>query len=369
MNISDTLRQSASLAAEIKTSFKSEQWFDCELTFEHQTMRIVSNQQSVLSRLRDYFSDFICKDKSHPSSHVIYVFEQPNAKMLEVSWQDWQREVGKSGRKDAYYDLADGRLIQKVRTGMQFLQHPTEKLAWGPCLDNLNQVINYINNQYMNRLQQNDWLICHASACLINEQAIAFAGYSGGGKSTIMLHLMNQHAASFVSNDRLFLKQLNNQVAVAGIPKSPRVNPGTILHNPALTKMLTRQQAKHYAAMDEDELWYLEEKFDVDVSQVFGENRVRLQAPLKALYILNWSHQSTSDTQIEAIDIYQKKHLLKAVMKSPGPFYQDAKHQFIDDNFAPLETAYLEKLKDITIYEVSGHADFDSLRAHCVREQ
>ena len=76
---------------------------------------------------------------------------------------DWAREPGKTGRKDSYLDLDGGRLVRKVRTGMVFLQSAGERIAAGPCLRYDNQVINFINAQYMNWLQNQGWLICHAS--------------------------------------------------------------------------------------------------------------------------------------------------------------------------------------------------------------
>ena len=98
---------------------------------------------------------------------------------LGVRFVDWAREPGKKGRKDAYVDLTDGRLVRKVRTGLLFLQRDGAVIAAGPCRQHPNQVINFVNAQYMNRLQQQGWLICHAAALTANERAIGFAGFSG----------------------------------------------------------------------------------------------------------------------------------------------------------------------------------------------
>ena len=64
----------------------------------------------------------------------------------------------------------------------------------------------------MNELQNHGWLINHAAALVYrdsvcaSENAIAFAGFSGGGKSTSMLHVLNSGHCRFLSNDRLFVK-------------------------------------------------------------------------------------------------------------------------------------------------------------------
>ena len=76
----------------------------------------------------------------------------------------------------------------------------------------------------MNYLQQNDWLICHAAALEANNGAMAIAGFSGGGKSTFMLHLLREAGMRFISNDRLFVKPLAGQLQVRGVPGVLQIN-------------------------------------------------------------------------------------------------------------------------------------------------
>ncbi|WP_017446167.1 HprK-related kinase B [Gayadomonas joobiniege] len=367
MNIKPNQMQSKNISEQIKNHFKHQQWFETDFQFLMLPVRIISNNTVVLQSLKKYFSEYISPRADTPVTQI-YVFEEEDSTPLPYDWQDWAREPGKTGRKDAFVECEQGRVILKVRTGMQFLQSQQHKIAWGAVANNLNQVINFINNQYMNHLQAEDWLISHASACLLNQQALAFAGYSGGGKSTIMLHLMNQYGAKFISNDRLFISPGQSAVKVAGIPKLPRVNPGTLMNNPALSKMLDTEQLNKYAELAETDLWQLEEKHDVNIKNVFGDNKVVLEGPLGALYILNWSHKSKQATQINAISLHQKPHLLKAVMKSPGPFYQDNLGDFIDDTFTPQAEDYLARLANTKVYEVTGKADFQVLSRFCAQE-
>ena len=81
---------------------------------------------------------------------------------------------------------------------MTFLQSQQYRVATGKCVENDNQIVNFIINQYMNLLQQQGWLICHAAALSNNNGAIAFSGFSGGGKSTAMLHLLSESQYKFV---------------------------------------------------------------------------------------------------------------------------------------------------------------------------
>ncbi|WP_143870155.1 HprK-related kinase B [Catenovulum sediminis] len=326
---------------------------------------ISSNSEQICHQLQTYFAHL--PQPSSAENCIKIIILQTEAASLNINWLDWRREAGKSGRKDMYFDFENTRLIYKYRTGMTFLQNETLKLAVGPCLENLNQIVNFINNQYMNQIQHEDWLICHASACAYQNTALSFAGYSGGGKSTIMLHLLNQQGFKFISNDRLFIKNKNNQLIARGIPKLPRVNPGTLLNNSKLKTILSDSEVKKFEQLSEDELWQLEHKYDVDVSQVYGSDKFADNQPLSALFILNWSHTLDEPTLVQSIDIAEKTHLLSAIMKSPGPFYQDKSGVFLENQNKPDAKVYTECLKDIQLFEVTGGVNFATLRNFCTQ--
>ena len=124
------------------------------------TLRLRSNSTELLAVLADYFSH-VASDPVTPDIDIIAI--ERDAPELAIDFIDWKREPGKTGRKDSYADLPGGRLVRKVRTGMVFLQSEGHRIAAGPCLKYNNQVINFINSQYMNWLQNRGWLICHAA--------------------------------------------------------------------------------------------------------------------------------------------------------------------------------------------------------------
>lgn len=322
-----------------------------------------SNNQALLAQLAEYFKPF----KALPSTPDIEItlIEAPQ---LETPYEfiDWAREPGKTGRKDSYYPLADGRLLRKVRTGMLFLQSESNPVAIGPCIKNDNQVINFINAQYMNWLQQRDWLICHSAAAVLNQQGIAICGFSGGGKSTLMLHLLSATDAKFVSNDRLFLKADSASVNAEGVAKLPRINPGTALNNPDLEAILEPEKAAQLNALPIDELWDLEDKYDVDIDAIYGANRIQLQTPLTTMLILNWDRQSTQPTTVAPVDIRHRSDLLPAVMKSPGPFYQNKQGEFLNGSQTPAPERYIELLSKVNVLEASGSIDFDLATQHII---
>ena len=329
-----------------------------ELDMGYCSCRLISNSSKLLALLADYFS-YVVKPVEKPTYTLTLIESEPAD--LAVDFIDWQREPGKTGRKDSYVDIGQGRLIRKVRTGMLFLQSQQSLIAAGPCLANDNQVINFICSQMMTWLQQRDWLICHAASIVHKGKAMAIAGFSGGGKSSLMLTMLEQQDTQFLTNDRLFIHATDGKVSAAGIPKMPRINPGTIVHNPRLNDLIDTSQREALLALPNDELWQLEDKYDADIERFYGEDRIQYQAPFHALLILNWSRDSEQQTAIEQVDISQRPELLAAVMKSPGPFYQDNRGRFIDDQYQANSDEYAQALADVAVFEATGKVDFDRL--------
>ena len=332
------------------------------LSLPDMTIKVRSNSAPLLDKLRAYFKHIVVSD-AKPTLEID-AFECPPPD-LAVSYTDWPREAGKSGRKDAYVDLPDGRIVKKVRTGMVFLQSRDRVIAAGPCLENDNQVINFINAQYMNMLQQNGWAICHAAGLVRNGRALGLAGFSGGGKSTLMLHMLDEDGTAFLSNDRLFVRQTDGGVWAAGIPKLPRINPGTALNNPRLDTIVSPERRAALAALPTAKLWDIEEKYDVDIEKIYGPERIAARAPLCGFLILNWSRDADTPPQITKVDLAARRDLLAAVMKSPGPFYQRADSSMFGSDQALDEDAYLAVFEGVPIFEVTGRVDFDEIARQC----
>jgi HprK-related kinase B len=312
-------------------------------------LRLRSNSGALVEKLRDYFAHVVAT-AGNPDIDVIAIERAPLQTGLKFI--DWKREPGKSGRKDAYLNFPGGRLVLKVRTGMLFLQSESACIAAGPCLEYDNQVINFINAQYMNWLQHRQWLICHAAGMVHNGRGFGIAGFSGGGKSTLMLHLMDHGEVKYLTNDRLFVKPIDDNVVARGIPKLPRVNPGTIVHNPRLHPLIPAPQRESLLQLPPEKLWELEEKYDVDVEQVYGKGRIVPEVPLSAFLVLNWKRDGTAPLGVNAVDLGQRRELLGAIMKSPGPFYQYPDGSFYQDDTGFDEQAYRDIFSAVTVYEV-----------------
>lgn len=314
--------------------------------------------EPLRSRLMTYFADVRSDEAGAVTVHLL-----PDQHMLpEPAWTDWLREGGKIGRKDAICDLDDARLIRKVRSGVTFFQSFDHAVAFGPLEQNESTVINFINTQVLNIALRKGWHLAHAAAVTNGRQTLAISGLSGGGKSTSILRLMDIDGLSFLSNDRVLIKG-GTPARALGIPKQPRINPGTILGNPRLADMLTETRIEELNAMNTADLWALEDKHDLVIRDIYGAGRVRFDAPMTDFWVLNWSHGAEEDTRISEVDLSSRPDLLQAIMKSPGPFYQHVDGRFEPNGNAPDPAPYLDALKGVRVCEVSGKIDFDKIAA------
>lgn len=308
--------------------------------------------------LRRHFADALSKEG--PVDATVDVLQEQHLSGEPV-WTDWAREPGKTGRKDAYHDIEDGRLVHKIRTGMTFVQSPQVMVAMGPCLKHPNQVINFVNTQILNICKRDGWEICHAAAVTDGVNGLAIAGLSGGGKSTAILRMMDLETTRFVTNDRLMVRSSGDGPTGLGIPKNPRINPGTILHNERLAPMLSAARRQQLAQMPSEDLWQLEEKHDLFLSDIYGANRVQFTMPLTEFWVLNWSRDTGEPTTLRDAVLRERPDLLSAIMKSPGPFYQDRRGVFLRDTDPLVPEGYLRQLENVRIREVTGKIDFDVL--------
>jgi HprK-related kinase B len=315
--------------------------------------------------LGEYFADLVQPTELHRAGGgdvCIRAFEAPPPD-FGFAFRDWPREAGKAGQKEQFFDVPDGRMVYKVRTRMQFLLGRTDLVAVGPCLANSNQIINFINSQCISLRLHEGWSLCHASGIAhpspMGGRGIGIAARAGAGKSTLALHLMSS-GLSFVSNDRLLIRDTGHGAEMAGIPKMPRVNPGTLLNNPDLHGILPAHRQRELAQLPREQIWDLEEKYDVLIDQVYGKGRTLYRASLVGLLILNWSWSNGSaPTRFEPIDLESRPDLLGLVMKSPGVFHRDAAGRSAAQTAQPEPARYLEAVRQTRVWEATGRPQFD----------
>ncbi|MAW08392.1 MAG: HprK-related kinase B [Halobacteriovoraceae bacterium] len=320
---------------------------------------VVYAPEPLRASLIAYFGETVCT----PTPGAAPVHLLPGQSLpQDPSWTDWQREGGKSGRKDAVCDLEGARLIRKVRSGVSFVQAPGVAIALGPLEAHESTVINFINTQVLNACLRESWQLAHAAAVTDGARTLAISGLSGGGKSTSILRMMDLEGTRFLSNDRVLIKG-GTPARALGIPKHPRINPGTILGNLRLTGLIPEDRAAALRALPAAELWDFEEKYDLIIPEVYGPGRMQLDGPLTDFWVLNWSRESDQPTRVAPVTLSERPDLLSAIMKSPGPFYQHRGGGFEPNGNRPNPAPYLVALQGVTVCEVSGRIDFDALAA------
>jgi HprK-related kinase B len=321
-------------------------------------IRVDSSTNALNDALADYFKEFL-SDEGDPRI-VVSAHEAP-APGCDLAFNVKQPDPGKTKIKEEWIDLPDGRMVRKRLTGMHFLFGRGENVAVGPCLENANQVINFVNNRFIEWKLNRGGFLGHAAGVRSGERGISLAGFSGAGKSTLALHLMSK-GTTFVSNDRIMVEADGDGLVMYGVAKQPRINPGTALNNPDLHCIVEPDLREKFLAMPQDELWKREHKYDALIDECYGPGRFELGSPMDALVILNWRRDG-SPMRAALVDPAERKDLLPAFMKSTGLFYLPDDPARRDD---PSVEAYADLLAQTNLIEISGGVDFDRASDVCL---
>jgi len=335
------------------------------LTFNGLTLRVLADHPAILDHLEVYYAGLTASGLLPKEVHTI---DQPELpvwlldQQADINCREWtpvkRAKTSALGLKEAYVDTPQGRWIHKVRTGMVLFQSLTAPVAVGELNKHPSQVINFINNQFLNHHQRDGYLLGHASAFDIDGNVTAIAASSGGGKSTLMLKALEAAKARFLSNDRILFKPENGQVSVRGVAKHPRVNPGTLINSERLFDILPADERARFTSMPKRQLWDIEQKYDVLIPNAYGEGKTALSGTLKQLILLDWALDSTAPTELSGVDIAKKPQALEGLRKSPGPFFQRADGSFPAEQ-AKSADVYAEHLEGVDVLRLTGAIDFE----------
>jgi HprK-related kinase B len=319
-------------------------------------LRVETDSQELAEYLRGYFAPFLGAEDCAPDA-VITALDIP-APSFPYEFKVKQPDPGKTKIKEEYLDLPDGRVVRKRLTGMVFIFGGEDHLAVGPCLENPNQVVNFVNNRFIQFKLHEGCILGHAAGVALHGRGLGMAGFSGAGKSTLALHCLSR-GADFISNDRLMVERQGEPPVMYGVAKHPRINPGTALSIPDLKGLLTDEEREEFGSLQKDELWNLEHKYDAVIEDCFGPDRFRLTAPMHGLVLLNW-RPGGGELAMRRIDPVERRDLLPAFMKGTGLF-------FLPDGYKePSEEDYAKALSGCTVVEMSGGAGFAAASEACM---
>jgi HprK-related kinase B len=323
------------------------------LSFLGVALSVRSNDPGVASGLARYFAPFRSEEPLRDTLPIDVLQGTPifdSHRLNDVLRQGPGRAI-----KEAFYDVAGGRIVVKRRTGVAVYIAEPEHAVVGDMVRNLNQAANVVSMVFAKAMLRRGYVMLHASAALGEEGGVAFAAQSGAGKSTMALALVEE-GYRFVTNDRLLVRSHNGQVEMVGVPRIPRVNPGTLLRLPRLTSLLPPEARRRYEHMSPDALWTTEEKRDVEVDRIFGPGTFQLTGRLRIMYILAW-RLGEARWGVRPLDPAACRAALRRMVKQVG----------VQDLAPPLPTAQEAALEAIAgglpASEVTGQPDVSALRA------
>ena len=326
------------------------------LSFLGVTLNVHTNDGRVASGLARYFSSFRAPE---PPREALPIFVLQGAPIYDpLRLQDVARRDAGRSVKEAFYDVPGGRIVVKRRTGIAIYVAEPEHYLVGDVLRNLNQAANIVSTVFAKAMLRRGYVMLHASAALGEEGGVAFAAQSGAGKSTMALALVEE-GYRFVTNDRLLVRPDHGRVEMVGLPRIPRVNPGTLLRLSRLTGLLPQEARRRYESLSPDALWSTEEKRDVEVDRIFGPGTFQLTGRLRIIYVLAW-RPGEAGWEVRPLDPAARRGALRGMVKHVG----------VQDPHPPSPAAQ-EGILDaiaggILAYEVTGQPDVSALRAFII---
>ncbi|GEM_PF-1311469 len=260
--------------------------FKVNLSIQNISFTVLTNSAELARKLHDYLALYTREGDGKPG-HLFYAIvgeiDIDREKLIDIP-----RTQSKKMVKEAAYDTREGRIILKKRTGVVVLQEHDVRAVVGDLVSNINQVINVIDEVFITDYLKQGYVLLHSSAVADRHgNGIVFTSESGSGKSTMAVAML-EHGFHYLSNDRVLLKAKDERVTILGVPKKPRLNPGTILVLPRLHQLLTPEEILKYSKLTPDELWHLEDKHDLDVDRIYGTGTTVTQAELAMCFILDW---------------------------------------------------------------------------------
>jgi HprK-related kinase B len=162
-----------------------------------------------------------------------------------------------------------------------------------------------------------------------------------------------ENGFDYISNDRVILEAPPeaNELMAHGLPKLPRVNPGTLIAGARTRGLMDPEAVGRYQGLSKTELWQVEDKYDVPVEKVLGR-RWLLAGGLACAFVLDWKH-GDGPLELHRLTPGQALEELRAVRKSFGPFDLRLSER--------RDTALIETAQRVPIYRVTGNTDPEGL--------
>lgn len=354
---------------------------EVELSVGHLRLHVRLGDEDIYNQLLRYYKPFVCSDDHEPEVEVSQwashdgVDEEYCKEMYVYGWNrpavydekmllDQPREKGPA--KQSFYTLSTGTLVvYRKRSDIVYYLKKKRYYAVGDLQSRMGELHNLVSFAYTQTLRSLGYIALHASAMSINGRGIGFAGTGGMGKTTAALTFLEM-GFDYITNDRLLVKSSvveSGEVVVSGVPKWPRVNPGSLLTLPKLRTLVEKSKRKKYKKMSWDTLWAVEDKHDVHVPEIYGIKKLTMYATLDTLCIFTWKPAGTSScSPVGSGDVFVSKVPPQQVGRLLCPLL---KQKLMDPgDLRPPSSQFLAKLfQNVNVLHIAGSFNLRKLLA------
>ena len=115
-----------------------------ELAIDEFRVRIASNSEELIGRLRDYYRPNLTELQD---CDLMLVAIESRSPELGLRFESRRADAVPGGRKEEYADIDGGRVVRKAETGLQFLLGSDMTLAVGACAENPLQIAHLVTRR------------------------------------------------------------------------------------------------------------------------------------------------------------------------------------------------------------------------------
>ena len=103
----------------------------------------------------------------------------------------------------------------------------------------------------MNHSRRDGRLFLHAAAVAVGDDGVVVTGEKSAGKTTLLVHLLRESGAAYLSNDRVLVSLDSSPPVLRGMPTVVTVRPGTVDLLPGFGRSLAESSFGHRWTIEE----------------------------------------------------------------------------------------------------------------------
>jgi len=279
----------------------SYQWYRIKIIIHTQCQKSIEN---LADYLPDYFPD-ISSDKCEKQYHIYEhslsnnEFQALYDKLINTSYlrinthvDIWWREyqITLNGKPALLFTNEAGWKVIKIVCEGDILI-----LTCGLTCDPEKHLLRVVREVLYRSLENYGGITLHAAAISIYSKGFIIIGPSGAGKTSLLGRLVDYYKCDFITNDRVILLNINDNIIIYHLPLSIRFGLGYALANPKLRAYLysgTLSRKREYSAQDinlaqsnAEESWGARKKLELtprEFTRIFNVKN-RYCVPLKGV--------------------------------------------------------------------------------------